>query len=218
MADNRKPDYESMWKKFRMYLQLSRGAKEACSITSVTGDHPRPCWAKDQIQQLIEHMDEMEAEAVKESDCRNLKNNLRIVSDRDGKFASSATNVTIKRYFPDYDISSITPEDFKSFNTYPSLYDSLIYEHDLKRDRILFDAMKELLGCRTAYDIYIVFTTEYGINQINSIKDIINKRLVENSILDGIGTCVALASSTDLYTRFCNRFQEVYAHESGNVE
>lgn len=210
-------DYESMWKKFRMYLEISRSTKEACSATSVIGDHPHPCWAKDQIQQLIDHMDEMEAEAVKGS-CRNLKNNLRIVRDRDGKFVSSATNVTIKRYFPDFDVSSIKPEDFKNFEGYYSLIDILIYEHDLKRDRILFDAMKELLGCRTAYDIYIVFTTEYGINQINSIKDVINKRLVENGVLDGISTCVASAPSTDLYTRICNRYQEVYSDASGNVD
>ena len=210
-------DYKSMWKKFRMYLEIVRGAKEVCSITSVIGDHPRPCWAKDQIQKLIDHMDEMEAADAKES-CQNLKNNPRIVRDKCGRFVSSATDMTIKRYFPDYDISSITPEDFKSLNTYTSLIDSLSYEHDLKRDRILFDAMKELMGCMTAYDIYIVFTTGYGINQFNSIKDVINKRLVENGILTGIGTCAVSAPSTDLYIRFRNRFQEVYAHESDNME
>lgn len=134
----------------------------------------------------------------------------------DKKFLSS--DVRIKRYFPEFDPKSLTAEDFKitaDMFPQPTLMDKLLKETSLKHDRIIFDAFKELLECKTAYDIYILYTTGYGIKQYNSVVDEVNKRLAACGFLFGLGIAKEpLEPSTRIYEQIKANFEEVYANEN----
>ena len=128
------------------------------------------------------------------------------------------SDVRIKRYFPNFDPKQLTAEDFKiTADMFPqaTLMDKLLKETTLMHDKIIMDAFKELLGCKTAYDIYILYTTGYGIKQYNSVVDEINKRLAAYGFVIGLGVAKEpLAPSTKIYEQIKANFEEVYANES----
>lgn len=135
------------------------------------------------------------------------------MSDR--KFLSS--DVRIKRWFPNFDPKQLTAEDFKiTADMFPAatLMDKLLKETSLMHDKIIMDAFKELLGCKTAYDIYILYTTGYGVKQYNSVVDEVNKRLAACGFLFGLGVAKEpLEPSTMIYEQIKANFEEVYANE-----
>ena len=95
------------------------------------------------------------------------------------------------------------------------LMDKLLKETTLMHDKIIMDAFKELLGCKTAYDIYILYTTGYGIKQYNSVVDEINRRLAAYGFVIGLGVAKEpLEPSTKIYEQIKANFEEVYANES----
>ena len=134
----------------------------------------------------------------------------------DKEFLSS--DVRIRRYFPNFDPKQLTAEDFKiTADMFPTttLMDKLLKEASLMHDKIIMDAFKELLGCKTAYDIYILYTTGYGIKQYNSVVDEVNKRLAACGFLFGLGVAKEpLEPSTMIYNQIKANFEEVYANES----
>ena len=128
------------------------------------------------------------------------------------------SDVRIKRYFPNFDPSQLTAEDFKiTADMFPqaTLMDKLLKETTLMHDKIIMDAFKELLGCKTAYDIYILYTTGYGVKQYNSVVDEINRRLAAWGFVIGLGVAKEpLAPSTKIYEQIKANFEEVYANEN----
>lgn len=129
-----------------------------------------------------------------------------------------SADVRIKRYFPNFDPKQLTAEDFKiTADMFPTatLMDKLLKEATLMHDKIIMDAFNELLGCKTAYDIYILYTTGYGIKQYNSVVDEVNRRLAACGFLFGLGAAKEpLEPSTMIYEQIKANFEEVYANEN----
>jgi hypothetical protein len=144
--------------------------------------------------------------------------NLHSVSEKYGQFKTNNVANQIKRYFPNFDPKQLNPEDFKiTAETFPkpTVMDELLKETSLMRDKIIMDAFKELLGCKTAYDIFLLYTTDHGLEQYNSVVDEINKRLAAYGFSIGLGTAKEpLNPSTIIYEQIKANFEEVYANET----